>query len=386
MLRQPSFTPLSPSWLNDPQPYYAILRAAAPIYRSRELNCWVVSRHADVRRVLTDHRAFAADPRRVGRSVPAGADSVQFIDPPGNIALRRSLTGLLGGDMRAVGGGLLRQLARRELSELSAAGTDLTVATTAFSLSAICAVLGMPVPAHEWLYPLSEAIVTGMDAGFRPEAIPASARAKTQMSVMIEGWLRDEAAARPGPPARGELSEQLVNSVRVIFHSGYTSLGRFLENASVLLLTDPDSRADYLRLSVAQRRGRAVPELLRWTGTVQATTRTVVEPQLLHGQRLSPGQGVIALIASANWDETVFAEPARVDFDRDCAAALGMGAGTHSCLGKDFTANCAETFLTEFLSDSSWQISGTALRRDSATLRGWQTIPIARSGAKSRLV
>ena len=347
---------------------------------SPESNCWVVSRHADVRRILTDHRGFAADPRRAGRPLPVGADSVQALDPPGNIALRRSLTSLLGDRAGLAGDSEVRQLARRELGGLAAAGDDLTVAIRAFSLGVTCAALGMPVPAQEWLYPRSEAIVSGMDAGFRPEAIPAAVRAKLQLSALIESWLRGR-AARQAPVVRGALTDQLINSVRVIFHAGYTSLCRFLENASVLLLADSAGRADYLRLSSAQRRRRALPELLRWTSTVQATTRIAVRPHLLHGQRISVGQPVTALIASANWDSTVFAEPSRLDFDRDCAGALSFGAGTHSCLGQEFTANCAEIFLSELLGDNAWQITGVGLRRASATLRGWRTIPVVGSPA-----
>jgi cytochrome P450 len=375
MLPQPVFTPLAASWLKDPQPHFAILRACAPLYRSDELNCWVVSRHADVRRVLTDHRAFAADPRRAGCGLPVGTDSVQVLDPPGNIALRRVLAGLLGDGARRTDPGQLRQLARRELARLRAGGDDLTVATTGFSLAATCGVLAMPVPPQEWLYPRSEAIVTAMDAGFRPQTLPAANRAKTQLSAMIESWLRAEAASWPllDPP---ESSAGLINSIRVIFHAGYTSLSRFLENASVLLLTDPALRARYLRLGPDRRREAAIPELLRWTSTVQATSRLAVSSQLMHGEQISAGQPVIALIASANWDGEVFARPELVDFDRDCAAALGMGAGTHSCLGKEFAASCAEIFLTELLADSSWRITGAGRRRDTATLRGWQEIPI----------
>jgi cytochrome P450 len=372
MVPQPAFTPLSPSWLKDPQPHFAILRATAPIYRCSELNCWVVSRHTDVRRVLTDHRSFAADPRRAGCGLPAGADSVQMLDPPGNIALRQSLAGLLGAGARRLGAEQLRRLARRELARLRVDGDDLTVATTGFSLGATCALLAMPVPSQDWLYPRSEAIVTAMDGGFRPQALPAALCAKAQLSAMIESWLRAEAARigvvdPPVPAAR------LINSIRVIFHAGYTSLSRFLENASMLLLTDPALRARYLRLTPEHRRDHAIPELLRWTSTVQATSRIMVDSQLMHGERILAGQSVIALIASANWDGQVFARPGTVDFDRDCAPALSLGAGTHSCLGKEFAANCAEIFLTELLTDS-WQITGTGRRRDTATLRGWQTI------------
>lgn len=375
MLPQPVFTPLAPSWLKDPQPHFAILRATAPIYRSNELNCWVVSRHADVRRVLTDHRAFAADPRRAGCGLPVGADSVQVLDPPGNIALRQALAGMLGDGARRTDAEQLRQLARHELARLRAGGNDLTVATTGFSLAATCGVLAMPVPPQDWLYPRSEAIVTAMDAGFRPQALPAANRAKTQLSAMIESWLRTEADRWPLVEPPGS-SARLINSIRVIFHAGYTSLSRFLENASMLLLTDPALRGRYLRLGPDRRRAHAIPELLRWTSTVQATTRIAVAGHLMHGERISAGQPIIALIASANWDDEVFAQPERVDFDRDCSAALGLGAGTHSCLGKDFAASCAEIFLTELLAESSWRITGAGRRRETATLRGWQTIPI----------
>ena len=59
-----AYNPLSARMARDPYPVYAALRARAPVHRSRVLNAWVFTRHADVDRILRDHRHFSNDPRQ----------------------------------------------------------------------------------------------------------------------------------------------------------------------------------------------------------------------------------------------------------------------------------------------------------------------------------
>src|SRR5262249_55440169 len=53
----------------------------------------------------------------------------------------------------------------------------------------------------------------------------------------------------------------------------------------------------------------------------------------LHGKQIGKGQAVILLLASANRDPAVFAEPDRLDITRTENRHLGFGAGIHVCLG-----------------------------------------------------
>ena len=50
----------SESSRRDPYPSYAALRADRPVLHVAPYGLWLVTRHASVRRVLTDHEVFSS--------------------------------------------------------------------------------------------------------------------------------------------------------------------------------------------------------------------------------------------------------------------------------------------------------------------------------------
>ena len=77
----------------------------------------------------------------------------------------------------------------------------------------------------------------------------------------------------------------------------------------------------------------AVEELLRYDGPNGAQARIVQQEQVLHGKTLKPGERVFILLNAANRDPRAYADPDRVDFDRDGPPHLAFGFGLHICLG-----------------------------------------------------
>src|SRR4029453_18813387 len=63
------------------------LRAAGPP-RRQEDGTWLVVRHADARRVLTDFATFSSDPRAGGGRRGGGPPSLLHSDPPRHTRLR----------------------------------------------------------------------------------------------------------------------------------------------------------------------------------------------------------------------------------------------------------------------------------------------------------
>ncbi len=57
-LVQPGFSILSDAFAADPYRHFARLRERAPVHHEPAIDSYFLSRHQDVRRVLTDHTAF----------------------------------------------------------------------------------------------------------------------------------------------------------------------------------------------------------------------------------------------------------------------------------------------------------------------------------------
>ena len=90
-----AYNPLSVRMAQDPYPLYAALRSRDPVHRSRVLNAWTFTRHADVDAILRDHRQFGNDPRNGTLSPrqrallrPAEQFSMLSLDPPDHTRLR----------------------------------------------------------------------------------------------------------------------------------------------------------------------------------------------------------------------------------------------------------------------------------------------------------
>jgi len=78
----------------------------------------------------------------------------------------------------------------------------------------------------------------------------------------------------------------------------------------------------------------AVDELLRYTNPVQfGASRIALEDLELGGVTIKKGNVVVAMLSSANRDETIFPDPERLDISRSPNRHLGFGLGIHFCLG-----------------------------------------------------
>jgi cytochrome P450 len=76
-----------------------------------------------------------------------------------------------------------------------------------------------------------------------------------------------------------------------------------------------------------------VEETMRWDAPAQGFVRTPTEGVLLHGRTIPAGAQVLVHIGSANRDERQFADPDRFDLGRSTKRHLGLGHGTHFCVG-----------------------------------------------------
>ncbi len=78
----------------------------------------------------------------------------------------------------------------------------------------------------------------------------------------------------------------------------------------------------------------AITETIRWLGPVQSATRHVVRATSVRRVEFQPGDTVNCMLAAANRDPRVFADPNRFDLHRENARQhIGFAIGPHHCLG-----------------------------------------------------
>jgi cytochrome P450 len=93
----------------------------------------------------------------------------------------------------------------------------------------------------------------------------------------------------------------------------------------------------------------ATEEFLRVFSPLPSNARTVMAQVEFGGQRLCPGERVLALFASANRDEAIFEDPDVVKLDRFPNRHASFGIGIHRCLGSNLARAMFRTIVTEVL-------------------------------------
>ncbi|MFI5621600.1 cytochrome P450 [Streptomyces sp. NPDC051567] len=330
-----------------PVPEFAELRRDDPVVRVRLPSgdsAWLVTRHADVRRVLADprfsrSRATRGDGPRINRTTTL-PDSILAADPPEHSRLRRLVAPALTvrraeamrRDIALLTDDLLTRLEGQERP------ADLVRHfTRPLPLTVICDLLGTPRVDGE--------LLDGWNDALRSLTAVPDAEVMTAVDEMTAYLVRLVAAKRAHPAddmlsvlvaARDQddrLSEdELISFCLVLLAGGYGTTSNRLAGLVHLLLEQP-SRYGQLSRDPGLIPG-AVEELLRYMqATVGANMRVATEDVVLSGVTVPKGDAVLALTASANHDEDVYPEPGLLDLTRAVPGHLAFGHGAHFCVG-----------------------------------------------------
>ncbi|MHB8439838.1 MAG: cytochrome P450 [Acidimicrobiales bacterium] len=327
----------------DPHPLYTRLRAEAPVAWNDERGFWVVSTHAGVSRVESDHDTYCASRGILVDEIGTTYDAPPTIlhtDPPAHTRYRRLVQpGFKPSVVKALDP-VVRARAKRLVGRIEPGDTTDVVPVLAVPLPllVIGEMLGIPEDEWERCYEWSEAVVPG--ATDWPEE-----RRQQLLAEMIE-YLVENTKARRSEPRNDVLTElaqadmdgdQLSDAELAMFLVQLLVAGnettRNLIAAGLVALAESPEQWQSLRGDRALV-GKAVEELLRWTSPVTSFLRTTTRPVELHGVGLGEGEPVLMLFASANRDEEVFGPSAgALDVGRDPKPHIAFGVGNHFGLG-----------------------------------------------------
>ena len=205
------------------------------------------------------------------------------------------------------------------------------------------------------------------------------------ISVLVhakdEGLLHENATKHEGVRSvlGEEIHEQLSNDELLMFCTlllvaGNETTRNGLSGAMMLLIQHPEVRARLL--ADPSLVPPAIEETLRLTSPVVSFVRTATETTTLRDQKIEQGQKVLMLYPAANRDERQFADPDRLDIDRN-PHHLAFGIGNHFCLGANLARMELRVALSEVLRrmpdmefvDGGPQMAPTALVRSFQHMR-----------------
>ncbi len=380
------------------------IRAEGPLVRGTF--SYLTASHAVVREVLTsnDFRSgIGQPPGLLGRLAewssidfihPIAPPSLLVTEPPDHTRYRKLVTRVF--TVRAVEN--LRTRTEEIAHELLDAidPTDhVDLAETYCSLlpvTVIAEVLGVPPEQRRRVLTLGTAAAPSLDMGlpwrqFRSVEAALSA---------FDTWLGEHLAhlrANPGDNLLSRLvaaredgvgltDRELRATAGLVLAAGFEATVNLLGNGIALLHDNPGQLAA-LRADPAGW-PNAVEEVLRVDPPVLLTGRTCVRDTEVAGRRVPRGALVTTILAGANHDPSVFADPRRFDVGRANAREhISFSAGRHYCLGAALARMEGEVGLRVLFDRyPNLRLTPGATYRDTRILRGYEHLP-ARLGQPS---
>lgn len=121
----------------------------------------------------------------------------------------------------------------------------------------------------------------------------------------------------------------------------------------------------------------AAEEIVRWSNPSKYKWRIPVRDVEVGGQLLRKGDWVVCWLASANRDETVFANPDDFDVGRTPNPHLAYSIGEHSCLGRHLARLEIQMMVSAVLANMpDIEIAGEAEWLVSNNHTGFKTLPV----------
>lgn len=327
---------------------------------------WLVTRHPDVRRLLTDRR-LSADMSRAGFPMGTAAE------PPERIAFIR-MDGERHRTIRHAAVPEFRARAQAERDEVLVEDVRAAVRTmlraphrradlvTALAVPlpalVIARTLGIPTFRIEEFGRLAHELYLGVEPG-RPETFARRSATFDDLRALIRlviAEVRQDPTSTGLIPTmlhaadEGGISEQDVeNSAVIMLVAGHDATSSMIALSTLVLLLHPHHAAR-LREG-AEQAGPVVEELLRFLSVTQKIiSRVLLEDITLHGQVMHAGEGVLLLNGAANHDVTLFPDPFTFRPDRDrLGEHLAFGHGRHGCIGQNLARRVITLVLTELV-------------------------------------
>ena len=348
----------TPSFLQNPYAVYDQLREAEPVYWSESWQSWLLTRYADVAKVLRDYRSFSSQgtiTRYLDQLPPENREQVRplyehfssgqvRLDPPEHTRVRAiTAKAFTPGVVENMRSRIERVVAELIDAVLPSGRIDL-ISDFAAPLPGIviAELFGFPPTDRPRFKKWSDEIAAFHGTGApHPETVLDSQRALLKAREWMGGLIAD----RKKHPRNDLLSRlanaetegmrlseaQLFSSCVTFMIGGHETTTNLIGNGLYALIQRP-GQLRRLRED-PQNIGDAVEEMLRFDAPTQRAHRIAARDITLDGRVIPKGHLVQAVLGAANRDPNRFDDPNVFDIGRAQNRHVAFGLGPHFCPG-----------------------------------------------------
>jgi cytochrome P450 len=401
---------LDPDLQGDPFAHYERLRESRPFARGAFSR---VSVHHDVCTEVLRSEDFgvadrdAAMPAAVRLALrlagpppypgPIDPPSMLAVDAPDHTRYRRLVTRAFTARRVAALRGRTEEISAELLDSLAAddgGPVDLVARyASLLPVTVISEMLGVPTTMREQFLAWGDGAAASLDLG-----LPRDRWFEVQRNVAaLHRWMTGHLRRLHDDPGEDLLSQlvtvadddgsrlserELVSTALLVLAAGFETTVNLIANGSRLLFDHPDQRE---RLAADPALWpTAVDEVLRVESPVSRTARRARRDTEVAGVEIPEGSLVVTVLAGANRDPDVFADPSAFDVGRANARDhVAFSSGIHFCLGAALARMEGEVALRAlFERYPALAPAGEARRRPTRILRGYEAMPVLAGPAR----
>jgi cytochrome P450 len=389
-----------PRFKADPFPFYARLRAEAPVFQTSirpHGKAWLITRYDDVVALFKDprlakdrHNAMTPQQLKKAFRLPgifkALEQGLLSLDDPQHARVRnlvhKAFTPRLIEQMRDQ----VQVLANDLLDRAERKGNLDLIADFAapLPLTTIGRILGMPPTDNDKFYRWTKTFVNAGSSN-PIVLVPTLLRFMHYLRGLIK-----ERRARPQDDLISALvlakegtdhmsDDEVLAMIFLLLSAGHETTVNLIGTGTLALLQHPEQMAKWRSDPTLAKTG--IEELVRYVCPVEmATERYAREDLTLAGTKIPRGELVIGVIASANRDSSVFEEPNRLDISRENNRHVAFGIGAHYCLGAPLARLEGQIGISSLLTrfpNLRLQVPADQLKwRGTFIVRGLETLPV----------
>ena len=400
-------TPLNPEFSDDPHVLLDRLRSACPVHRDDQAGTFILTRHADVRGVLSDTTMWRSPERAeeaaliqralveqriegIRMSEEEARSGILLMDEPDHMRIRAPFAKALYKRVARCKG-LVQRVVDQWLAPLEGKARFDAMGDFALRvpIDVIARNLGVDENRLDEFREWSEGAILGLNP-FRSED---DTRRLVVASNALSSYMNDLMRRRAAEPRDDLVSDmmrlkaegaelgdgEISNNLQGLLIGGNLTTTDLIGNAIWLLLKHPQQLAK-LKADPALI-NNAVEEVLRYESPVDITGRIAPRDMEVGGCPVKQSQSLFMSLRGANRDPAAFPDPHRFDVARKDAPHVAFGGGLHLCIGAPLARLEAQVaLLTLFERFPNLHLVDEAAKpqwRAMPFFRGLKEIPVA---------
>ncbi|MCU1773412.1 cytochrome P450 [Pseudomonas sp. 13B_3.2_Bac1] len=328
----------------DPYPYYAKLRAEGGLTFDHGLKLWVASSARAVSAVLT-HADCRVRPLQepVPKAIASGMAGKVFgqLMRMNDGERQRCPRSAVEPALQLIDDNLVRTLVAARLMTADADG--LYKAMFRGPVCVVAALLGFTPAQGRAISELTADFVACLSSLSNDLQLAAAHAAAEQLhGYFIELLAEADSVLLKAIEQRFAGDEEtLIANLIGLCSQTFEATAGLIGNALIALRRQPELRDASVDALLA--------EVQRFDSPVQNTRRFVAQTFEIDGVRLEAGEVILVLLASANRDPLLNAEPERFLLDRPDRRSFSFGSGRHQCPGQTLALSIAAATVREIL-------------------------------------